>query len=250
MDRLATDMNMPVTYWWTPLGRGGTLPAERKDAGVAEEPIAIVLVEDHQLVADALASTLSSQEDLVVLGVASTLAEGLALVRQQCPDVVVMDVRLPDGDGASGTAQVMEACPDTKVVVMSAETGVEIVARAVTAGAAGFVAKAAGLSELGRAIRQAHAGASAFSPRMLTRVAAHLRSGQRGFGRDLTAREREILQGLAEANTIEAMADRLVLSQHTIRNHVRNVLTKLDAHSQLEAVVIATREGLVDIAPR
>lgn len=216
---------------------------------MAEEPIAVVLVEDHQLVADALASVLPSKGDLVIQGVASTLTAGLALVRERCPDVVVMDVRLPDGDGASGTAQVLQVCPDTMVVVMSAETGVDIVARAVTAGAAGFVAKSAGLTELSRAVRQAHAGASAFSPAVLQQVAAHLRTIKRGPGQDLTDREHEILRRLAGASTVEDMADEFVLSHHTIRNHIRNILTKLGAHSQLEAVVIAAREGLVDITP-
>jgi DNA-binding NarL/FixJ family response regulator len=211
-------------------------------------PISIVVVEDHRVLAEALEGSLSAQTGMEVVGTVSTLRDALELVSERSPDVVLMDVRLPDGDGVTGTAQVLQRSPRTKVIVLSASTGVEVIARAVEAGAAGFLPKTTPLQEVIDAIVRADAGAALFAPHVLREVTAHLRDQHRRPGADLTRREHEVLQLLADATTTDAIAEELVLSTHTVRNHVRNILGKLGAHSKLEAVAIAVREGLVEVS--
>lgn len=216
----------------------------------SRETISIVVVEDHQVLAEALEGALSAQAGMEVIGTAGTLREALELVSRRAPDVVLMDVRLPDGDGASGTQQVLERSPRAKVIVLSAATGVEVISRAVEAGAAGFLPKTTPLQEVIEAIVRANSGAALFSPAVLRDVTVHLRDQHRRPGADLTPRELEVLQLLADAATTEGIAQQLVLSTHTVRNHVRNILGKLGAHSKLEAVAVAVREGLVEVTAR
>lgn len=209
-------------------------------------PVRIVVVDDHQLVAEALAETLGAVAAFEVVGLAPDLTTGIDLIAATQPDIIIMDVRLPDGDGAAGTADALRVSPDSKVVVLSAETGVEVVARAVEAGAAGFLPKTTPLTELVDAVHRVRAGAALFAPEQLYEVAQHLHRAESRVGSDLSAREREVLQLLSVGTSTQEIADTLFLSTHTVRNHVRNISAKLGAHSKLEAVAIATREGLVD----
>lgn len=213
-----------------------------------DEPVRIVIVDDHQLVADALAETLAAVPAFEVAGVAPDLAGGMQLIAATRPDVVIMDVRLPDGDGAAGTAEALRRAPETRVLVLSAEAGIEVIARAVEAGAAGFLPKTTPLGDLVDAVHRVHEGAVLFAPGQLRDVAHHLRQAEQRIGNDLSAREREVLHLLSAGTSTQDMADALFLSTHTVRNHVRNISAKLGAHSKLEAVAIATREGLLDPA--
>lgn len=210
-----------------------------------ERAARVVIVDDHDLVAQALATTLGAEDDLTVVGTAPDLATGLELVAEELPDVVLLDARLPDGDGASGTAEVRRRHPAARVIVLSGDSGIEVVARAVEAGAAGFLAKTTPLEELVSAVRKVLAGVALHTPALLVEVASHLRAAEHRPGHDLTAREREVLELLATGTGTQQIADQLVLSTHTVRNHVRNLTAKLGAHSKLEAVAIATREGLL-----
>ncbi len=219
----------------------------RADVGTAETTgtARIVVVDDHQLVAEALAETLGAVPGLEVVATAPDLTTGLAVIAQHQPEVVIMDVRLPDGDGASGTADALAASPASRVLVLSAETGVDVLARAVEAGAAGFLPKTTPLHELVAAVRRLLGGAVLFAPEQLRDVGQHLRRAKERVGQDLSPREREVLQLLAEGASTQAIAEGLFLSTHTVRNHVRNISGKLGAHSKLEAVAIASREGLL-----
>lgn len=208
--------------------------------------IRVVVIDDHLFVADALAETLEGLAGFVISGTAGSLARGLTLVEEARPDVVVMDVRLPDGDGAAGTGEVLARSPETRVLVLSAQTGIDVIARAVHNGASGFLAKTTPLAELVDAIRAVHGGSVLFDPPVLRDVARYLSQRGSRLGDDLTERELEVLQLLAQGMTTADIATRLFLSHHTVRNHVRHILQKLDAHSQLEAVAVAAREGLVD----
>lgn len=210
------------------------------------EPITVAIVEDHVMVGEGLASALETEPDLTVVGIGSTLAEGLALVRLHRPDVVLMDYRLPDGDGASGTAIVKEAFPDTQVVLLTALGSHEVLTRAMEAGCSGFLHKTRPVDELRMAVRRAHAGETLFTREELLQVVGRLRQPLAG-GPILTAREREVLALLSNGASTARIAERLVVSTHTVRNHVRNILTKLGAHSKLEALAIAARDGLVDL---
>lgn len=209
------------------------------------ERVTVLLVEDHEMVATGFRAVLEEEPDLEVVGWGRTAEEGIELAREHHPAVVLMDYRLPDLDGATAAARIRSDSPDTAVLLV---TGVETeaaVAAALDAGCAGFVSKGRGIIELAQAIRAAAAGAAVFPSELLAAVAGPARQQ----GHDLTARELEVLGLLAEGRSTEEIADRLVVSMHTVRNHVRNILTKLGARTKLEAVVVAARTGVVDIGP-
>jgi DNA-binding NarL/FixJ family response regulator len=221
-------------------------PRGRSGVHEGSGPTRIVIVDDHQVVAEALAETLGAVEAFEVAGTAADLAGGLALIAEVRPDVVILDVRLPDGDGAAGTADVLRAVPSAKVLVLSAETGLDVVARAIEGGAAGFLTKTTPLHELVEAVHRVDGGAVLYTAELLRDVAQHLRRAEQRVGQDLSARELEVLELLRTGTSTQDMASTLHLSTHTVRNHVRNISAKLGAHSKLEAVAVATREGLFD----
>lgn len=204
--------------------------------------ITVVIVDDHKLLVDALSETLEAAEGIEVVGVAATLAEAVPLVAGHEPEVVLLDYRLGDSDGATATRRFLEAQPECTVLLMSAAEPATMLADAMEAGIAGFVHKSNGLHALVEAIEVVAAGGTVFDADDLQ--AAVQRLGRSGPG-TLTDREQEVLQLLTEGNNIETIASQLSLSHHTVRNHVRHVLEKLDAHSQLEAVAIGLRQGLV-----
>ena len=205
--------------------------------------ISVVIVDDHKLLVDALVDTLDDTDDLTVVGTAGTLAEALPLAVGHEPDVVLLDHRLGDSDGATATRRILEDCPDCSVLLMSAAEPATMLAEAMEAGIAGFVHKSRGMPALVEALRTVAGGGTVFEAEDLQ--AAVQRLGGRGGDSPLTERELEVLQLLAEGMNVEAIAEQLTLSHHTVRNHVRHVLEKLDAHSQLEAVAIGLRHGLV-----
>ncbi|MGI5471355.1 response regulator transcription factor [Streptomyces sp. CA-132043] len=164
-------------------------------------------------------------------------------------DTVLMDVHLPGGDGIEGTAKLKAAHPEIRVLILTADTGPTVLAAATAAGAAGFLSKSSALSDILAAVR-----APAGGPLLVEGAALAALLGPAGGGRNgqgtavlarLTAREREVLRLMGEGLGPRAIAERLVISRHTARGHVKNVLMKLGAHSQLEAVVAATRAGML-----
>lgn len=212
--------------------------------------IRVLIVEDHVVVGEALAETLSATPTIRIVGTARGLQEAVEMAARLDPDVVLMDVWLPDGDGAAGTARVLEVAPDAQVVVLTAATGMDVLARAVEAGASGFLSKAGGLREVVEAVRQVHDGVVLFSPATLADVARYLRSRQTAPGQRLTDRELEVLELLAAGTSTDDIAATLVVSIHTARNHIRNLCAKLGAHSKLEAVAIALRAGVIALPSR
>lgn len=214
------------------------------------KPIGVLIVDDHQMMAEGLGSALGSEEDIEVVGVAGSVAQALALATDQQPDVVLMDFRLPDGDGAAATGEIRRAVPSTQVVMLTGFADDATLARAVDAGCSGFVHKSADLDTVIDAVRRAHAGEPVFSSEDLSKLVRHLRGDVAPVGGDLTGRELEVLQLLAEGVTTEVLAERLYISKHTARSHVRNILAKLGAHSKLEAVAIAARAGIVTLDGR
>jgi DNA-binding NarL/FixJ family response regulator len=156
-----------------------------------------------------------------------------------------MDYELPDGDGASATERIKAETPEAQIVMVTSFDDEGILVRAIEAGASGFITKHKAIQEVAAAVRAAHAGEALISPSMLARLLPKLRQNPRGVGADLTAREVEVLKLLAAGVSNQQIAEELVLSLHTVRNHVQNVITKLGAHSKLEAVATAVREGLI-----
>jgi DNA-binding NarL/FixJ family response regulator len=214
------------------------------------QPIRVAFVEDHEMVARSLAGVLAAETDMEVLDRARGVHEAIALANEHRPDVLVMDFRLPDGDGVEGTRRVREASPTTNVVMLTASSTTSIVLDALDAGACGFVSKEAPIEDLIAAVRAAALGEAHFSVGVLERIVGSRRTGESAAGADLSAREVEVLQLVADGLSTQEIADRLFLSHHTVRNHVRNILGKLGAHSKVEAVVLGTRAGLITLDER
>lgn len=208
-------------------------------------PITVVVIDDHELLIDAVERSFRGHTSLRVVGRARTIAGGLDVVTELQPDIVVLDVRLPDGSGIDAIAVLKHAAPDAEIVVLTGFADSASLARALEAGCAGFVSKGDPLDELIAAVEAVADGQVRVPPDLLHGLVGHLRPKGDRLGHDLTAREREILQLLAAGRSTTDMVGELVVSVHTVRNHVRNVLQKLNASSRLEAVAVATRAGLL-----
>jgi DNA-binding NarL/FixJ family response regulator len=217
--------------------------------GADDSSLRVVLIDDHEMVAEALALTLRSS-GIDVVARAGSLGEGLPLVASSAPDVVLLDFRLPDGDAIDGVRSLQASGGPTPVPVLvvtavaDARTAVDVLA----AGAAGYVTKDLPIADLVDALRRAADGGTVVPPGLMTAVMGRLRApaGSTGnVGATLTAREQEALALLAAGSGIDEVAEAMTVSRNTARKHVQAVLTKLGAHSQLEAVAIARRAGLL-----
>ena len=207
----------------------------------------VLIVDDHAMFASSLSLALAMEPDLEVVGVSTTLAAARRALATLSPDVVLLDHRLPDGRGVEAIGELRQINPDAQLVVLTASLEESLAVAATEAGAAGFLVKTSTVEELVAAVRAAAAGEMLISPSVLGRLLERLRGGGRPQpASPLTEREQEILGLIAEGLSNQAIADRLVLSVNTVRNHVANVLAKLDAHSKLEALSIALREGYLD----
>jgi DNA-binding NarL/FixJ family response regulator len=211
----------------------------------------VLIVDDHELVAQALARTLDAEPDLDVVGHELTVAGAIEAARRLRPDLILMDFELPDGQGTEATAAIKRENPTTEVVMLTGYADGAVLAAALESGCSGFVSKDGNLRDLADAIRGVLAGEVRLPQNLMAELAARLRPRPPTIGSDLTQREREVLGLLADGHSTDVLVRELFLSVHTVRNHVRNILTKLNAQSRLEAVAIATKLGLLDTsAPR
>jgi DNA-binding NarL/FixJ family response regulator len=208
-------------------------------------PTRVVLCDDHLVLAQGLTAMLATELDIVVVGIAGSVAEVIEMVDSRRPDVVLIDYGLPDGDGVDATRMLKAAHPELQVVMLTSYTSQEILIGAMEAGCSGYITKHSGASMVAVAIRQAAAGEAIITTSLLYQLLPRLEPTYRGVGANLTARELEILELLADGTTGRAIAERLYLSFNTVRNHVQSILDKLGAHSQLQAVAIAVKEGIV-----
>jgi DNA-binding NarL/FixJ family response regulator len=211
----------------------------------ADGRIRVLVVDDHEMFASSLQLALTHEPDIDVVGTAASLAQAKELVATVEPQVVLLDHRLPDGLGVDAIGELKELRPETKVVVLTAAAEDSTLVRATEAGCAGFLLKTSPLEELVAAVRTAAAGEMLVSTELLSRLLSRLRADRAEPAPELTAREREILQLIAEGLTNAAIARRLFISVNTVRNHVQSLLAKLGAHSKLEALSVAVREGLI-----
>ncbi len=205
----------------------------------------MLIVDDHELVAEALQRTLSAEPDLEVIGHVLTVAAAIEAARAGQPDVILMDFALPDGHGTEAAAIIKRELPRTEIVMLTGQADSGVLAAALQSGCSGFVTKDGSLRDLASVIRGVLAGEVRVPQKLIAELAAYLRPRPAATGSDLTRRELEILRMLADGMSTTAIMEDLVLSIHTVRNHIRNLLTKLNAQSRLEAVAIATRQGLI-----
>jgi DNA-binding NarL/FixJ family response regulator len=221
--------------------------AKDHDSATDERPggIRVLIVDDHEVLASSLAMVLDDEDDITTAGVATTLAQARALIGTTGADVVLLDHRMPDGDGVSAIPSLRALRPSIGVVVLTASTADNVLLAAIENGASGFLSKTRSLDEVTAAVRAAAAGGSVISPELLVRLLPRFGRGKGAQGDELTEREREVLALVAEGLSNAAIAERLVVSVHTVRNHVASLSAKLGAHSKLEALSIAVRQGLL-----
>ena len=221
----------------------------------APDLIKVLLVEDHRAVAEGLWALLDEYDDLTVVGWADSVAEAAPMTAELSPQLALIDYRLPDGTGADAAARIRAHDSAIAVVFLSADTSDAALLAAVEAGASGYLLKSAGGDEIAAAIRAAAAGETLIPTRTLMDVLSRHRETARASARQterlssLTGREQEILVLMTQGLDNRAIADRLTISYATVRTHVRGILEKLQARSQLEAVAKAAELGFRPTQP-
>ena len=213
-----------------------------------EDPIRILLVDDHSLVRIGLKAYFSTLPDIQVVGEAATGQEAVRLAADLVPDVVLMDLIMPDMDGVEATRQVKKISPRTQVIVVTSYHEDEHIFPAIRAGALSYVLKDIDPDDLAAAIRRANAGEAVINPRVATRLVAELH-GQRQEAvnpfSELTDREMDVLRHIAAGKSNHAIAAELVISEKTVKSHVTNILNKLHLADRTQAAVYAWQAGIV-----
>lgn len=208
----------------------------------------VLLVDDHPLFLDGVRAALAGDSELEVVGAAEDRASALEQSALLQPDVVLMDLNLPDGSGIDATRDLLAARPTVRVLVMTMSADDDAVVAAMRAGARGYVVKGAGREELLQAVRTVAAGGAVFSPGVADRLGAFFSGLAAQPAREafpqLTEREREVLELLARGYDNRRIARELFLSDKTVRNHVSNVLARLDAPDRSDAIQRARRAGM------
>lgn len=212
------------------------------------EPIRVLIADDHTLFRDGLRSLLVSIPDIKVVGEASNGKEVLKLAVEYQPDVILMDIQMPDINGIEATRQILRASPHIGIVVLTMFQDDDSVFAVMRAGARGYVLKGADQGVLLRAVRAVANGESLFSPEIAARLMqffASLEPASRPeLFPELTEREREILSFVADGQTNAEIAERLVISMKTVRNHVSNIFSKLQVADRAQAAIRAREAGL------
>ncbi len=212
----------------------------------ASQTIRVLLVDDHNVVRSGLATFLKAFDDLELVAEAKNGLEAISLCQEHKPDVVLMDLLMPEMDGIAATRAILAQCPHIKIVAMTSFDEEELVHGVLAAGAISYLIKNVTADELAKAIRAAATGKSTLSPeaaRVL--VQATRPSHQPTF--DLTEREREVLGLVVQGNSNQQIADALVISLATVKAHISNILSKLGVSSRAEAIAYALKHKLVSL---
>jgi NarL family two-component system response regulator LiaR len=211
----------------------------------ATTPIRVMIVDDHDMVRRGLRAFLMAQQDLQLVGEASNGKQALLVCDQAQPDVILMDLVMPEMGGADATRQIRARYPEVQIIALTSFEDKELVQDALRAGAISYLLKNVSADELADAIRAAHAGRSTLAPeaaQALIETAAR----PKGLGDDLTPREREVLVLIVEGLTNPQIAERLVVSRSTAKAHVSNILSKLGASNRAEAITLTLQHRLLD----
>ena len=212
--------------------------------GAGGGPIRVVIVDDHLLVRSGLEAVLAIFDDITLVAQAETGTEAVAVCRREVPDVVLMDLVMPDMTGVEATRLILESCPGTRVVALTSFTDESLVGETLRAGAIGYLMKNVSADQLADAIRAASEGRSTLAPEAAD-VLVKAVAAPREIGDTLSQREREVLRLMAEGLTNADIAARLVIGVSTVKTHVSSVIAKLGCSTRTEACALAIRRGLV-----
>jgi DNA-binding NarL/FixJ family response regulator len=219
----------------------------------AVEPIRVLVVDDHALFRRGLEMVLAQEDDIEVVGEAGDGAEAVDKAADLLPDVVLMDVRMPRRSGIEACTAIKDVTPSTRIIMLTISDEENDLYDAIKAGATGYLLKEITIDEVATAIRAVAGGQSLISPAMASKLLTEFASLVKREDRQqvpaprLTDRELEVLRLVARGLNNKDVAKQLFISENTVKNHVRNILEKLQLHSRMEAVVYAVREKLLEI---
>ena len=215
--------------------------------------IRLMLADDHRMLREGLRRSMSEQ-GFDVVGEAGDGDEAVRNAQQLAPDVILMDVTMPEMDGVEATRQIRDLMPAVKIVMLTMHADQEVLAEAIRAGASGYLVKDCSTEEIAAAVRMAVSGETALSPQLAASMLDEVRRLDRshGFGastdeRIITKREEEVLQLIADGCSTPEVATRLYISQKTVKNHLASIYQKLDARDRTQAVLQAVRMGIVHL---
>ncbi|HYG94006.1 MAG TPA: response regulator transcription factor [Nocardioides sp.] len=216
------------------------------------EPVRVLVVDDQELFRRGLTMLLAVEDGIEVVGEASDGHEGMQLAVSTAPDVVLLDVRMPQQSGIEACLAIKEAVPTAKIIMLTASDEEADLYEAVKSGASGYLLKDSSIEEVAQGIRVVADGQSLISPSMAAKLIDEFKTMSRperstGPALKLTDRELEVLRLVAKGLSNRDVAQRLAISENTVKNHVRNMLEKLQLHSRMEAVMYAVREKIVDL---
>jgi DNA-binding NarL/FixJ family response regulator len=218
--------------------------------GDEEEIIRVAVVDDQRLFAKGISGLVDMVPGVEVVGVAHDGEEGVALCREEEPDVVLMDISMPKMDGISATREIKDLLPQTAVIILTGHEEDENVFEGIKAGAQGYLLKDAEPEDLSRAIRTVHTGDTIIAPELAQKMLNTFESGgPRGsrLAPPLTERELEVIRALAQGMSDRQIARSLDISEKTVRNHTSNIYRKLHIYDRTQAVIYAIREGVIDV---
>ena len=225
-------------------------------AGRGDEPIRTLIVDDHALFRRGLEIVLVTEPDIEVVGEAGDGAEAVQRAGESLPDVVLMDIKMPRSSGIEACRSIKDVAPSARIIILTMSDEEEDLFDAIKAGASGYLLKDIPLDQVAEAVRSVHGGQSLISPSMagklLTEFASIARRETEESPREvpapkLTDREMQVLKLVARGMNNRDIAKELFISDNTVKNHVRNILEKLQIHSRMEAVIVAVREKLIEL---
>jgi DNA-binding NarL/FixJ family response regulator len=223
------------------------MPLEHENTLDTKSVIRVAIVEPHPLVVEGLRAILTNESDFVVVGQGESCSDAVDLVERERPDVLVMNLRLPDGDGLEAAKRVHERWPGVHVVMRSDQRSCHELAVVIEVGSLGLISIDRSAEQIVAALRSAARGELLVRRDELGKLVKGLQRSPRTPDQLLSTRELEVLKLLAQARPTSQIAEDLFLSVHTVRNHTRNILNKLGAHSRMGAIAFALQSGILDV---